>query len=105
MPTQSNNNNKLEFAINPEVGKGVYANLALITHSDAEFILDFAAMLPGLQKANVASRVVMHPMHAKRLMLALQENIYKYEQQFGKIQLPEQQKGTIAPFSTGQGEA
>lgn len=103
-----NNNNQLQFNLDPEVAKGVYANLALITHSNTEFILDFAAMLPGMPKANVGARVILAPEHAKRLLLALQDNVYKYEQQNGKIEIPGQQQGrTIAPFGNGgnKGEA
>ncbi len=99
------NKKQIQFNIEPEVGKGTYANLALLTHSSAEFILDFATLLPGMQKANVGSRVIMAPEHAKRLLLALQDNIYKYEQQFGKIQIPGIQQGrTIAPFGNGNGK-
>lgn len=92
--------------LKPEVAQGVYANLALITHSSSDFILDFACMLPGVPKPTVRSRVIMAPEHAKRLLQALQENVYKYEQQFGKIQLPGMEGGrTIAPFGVGKGEA
>lgn len=90
--------------LSPEVANGEYANLALITHSSSDFILDFARILPGLPKPSVRSRVIMAPEHAKRLLQALQENIYKYEQVFGKIQIPNQPGGrTIAPFNTGKG--
>lgn len=103
---ENNNQQQLQFNLDPEVAKGLYANLALITHSNNEFIIDFAQMLPGMPKANVGSRVIMVPEHAKRLLMALQENLYKYEQQFGRIELPGQQGGrTIAPFGNGKGEA
>lgn len=103
----NNNQQQIQFNLDPQVAKGIYANLALITHSNSDFILDFACMLPGMPKANVGSRVIMVPEHAKRLLLALQENIYKYEQQYGKIQLPGAQGRTIAPFGNGnnKGEA
>lgn len=91
--------------LRPEVAQGEYANLALITHSSSDFVFDFARMLPGLPKAQVRSRVVMAPEHAKRLLMALQENIYKYEQQFGRIQIPGHQGATIAPFGKDKGEA
>ena len=96
------NNQEIQFNIDPFVGKGIYANLAMITHSNCDFILDFACLLPGLPKANVGSRVIMVPEHAKRLLLALQENIYKYEQQYGKIQIPGlTQNRTVSPFRNG----
>ena len=98
--------NGLQIDINPEVASGKYANLALITHSSSDFILDFACILPGMPKPEVCSRVIMAPEHAKRLLQALQENVYKYEQAFGKIQIPNQpQERTIAPFGDGTGEA
>lgn len=102
---EDKNQQQLSFNLDPQVAKGVYANLALITHSNCDFIIDFAAMLPGMPKATVASRVVMVPEHAKRLLLALQENIFKYEQQFGTIQLDAPKNGrTIAPFGNGGGK-
>jgi hypothetical protein len=90
----------LQFELNPEVAQGKYANLALITHSSSDFILDFASMMPGVPKAHVQSRVIMAPEHAKRLLMALQDNIMKYEQVFGPIQIPNQpqQDRTISPF-------
>ena len=102
-------NQQLQIELKPEVAQGVYANLAILTHSSSEFILDFAGMMPGLQKAEVRSRVVMAPEHAKRLLFALQDNINKYEQQFGEIRLQQRQQqrpgGTIAPFNMNPGEA
>ena len=97
----------LQIELTPEKAQGEYANFAIITHSSSEFIVDFARMLPGLPKAQVRSRVILAPEHAKRLLGALQENIMRYERQFGKIQMPEAQQGprTIAPFGTGKGEA
>ena len=104
---EKNNPQGFQLELRPEIAQGEYANLALITHSSSDFIIDFARMLPGIAKPQVRSRVIMAPEHAKRLLMALQENIYKYEQQFGKIQLPGQPQGrTIAPFGTGNnGEA
>ena len=82
----ADNKQQLQIEIKPEVAQGVYSNMVLITHSSNEVILDFVSMMPGMPKANVASRVVMVPEHAKRLLFALQDNIAKYEQQFGTIQ-------------------
>jgi len=77
--------------INVELGEkeseGIYSNLALITHSSSEFLIDFARMLPGIPKAKVYARIVMTPQHARLLLNALDENIKKYETQFGKIRL------------------
>lgn len=80
-----NNDNKLDIEIPHDVAKVSYSNLAIITHSHSEFILDFATMLPGLPKASVSNRLIMTPEHAKRLLMALQDNIQKYESQFGTI--------------------
>ena len=96
---------QLQLNLRPEIARGEYSNLALITHSHTDFILDFARHLPGMQQPEVCSRVIMAPEHAKRLLGALQENIYKYEQQFGKIGIPGQPQRTIAPFGTGRGDA
>lgn len=91
----SNNNAKqgqqLQIDISQEMAKGVYSNFAIISHSHAEFIVDLANNLPGTPKAQVVSRIVMAPEHAKRLAMALQENVMRYEQEFGKIQLPQPQ--------------
>ncbi len=69
--------------------QGVYSNLVLITHSSSEFILDFAKMLPGLQKATVQSRVIMTPQHVKMLLKALEENLAKFEAKHGAVKLPD----------------
>ena len=79
---------KIDIEIKPEVAQGRYANLAIITHSSSEFILDFAQNMPGLPKMQVTSRIIMTPEHAKRLLGALSENLRKYESQFGEIRLP-----------------
>ena len=79
---------KIDIEIKPEVAQGRYANLAIITHSSSEFILDFAQNMPGRPKMQVASRIIMTPEHAKRLLGALTDNIRKYESQFGEIRLP-----------------
>ena len=82
--------NEKEFSIElkQEVAKGAYSNLAIITHSHSEFIIDFATMLPGLPKPEVGNRIIMTPEHAKRLLLSLQENITRYESNIGKIEIP-----------------
>lgn len=84
-----NNQGKLEINVPDEQLEGVYSNLAVITHSSAEFILDFIRVLPGTSKAPVKARVVMAPEHAKRLLYALQNNIQKYEQAYGTIRFPQ----------------
>jgi hypothetical protein len=95
----------LQIELTPDVAQGEYANFAIITHSSSDFIVDFARVLPGLPKAQVKSRVILAPEHAKRLLGALQENIMRYEHEYGPIKLPNQQPRTIAPFNVGKGEA
>ncbi|MCC6601364.1 MAG: DUF3467 domain-containing protein [Crocinitomicaceae bacterium] len=80
------NPNQLNIELNEEVAQGVYSNLAVITHSPAEFVVDFIRVMPGVPKAKVQSRIILTPQHAKRLMRALIENVGKYENQHGKIQ-------------------
>lgn len=73
--------------ITPEQSEGIYSNFVLIAHSPSEFILDFARMLPGLQKAKVFTRIIMTPPNALLLRDALNENLKKYEERFGKIKI------------------
>jgi hypothetical protein len=96
---------QLQIELPQEVAQGEYANFAIITHSSSDFVLDFARVLPGLPKAKVQSRVILAPEHAKRLMFALQENITRYEREFGAIKIPNQEPRTISPFPVGKGEA
>ena len=70
---------QMSINISPEVASGKYSNLAIIGHSATDFVLDFAAVLPGGKGATVQSRVILAPEHAKRLLAALQDNIQKYE--------------------------
>ena len=106
---ENENKNQLQIELKEEVAQGTYANLAIITHSSSEFILDFVRVMPGLPKAGVQSRIVMTPEHAKRLMFALQDNVTKYEQNFGQIRMPEQKaqggKTFVPPLSDFKGEA
>jgi hypothetical protein len=79
----------MDKQINIELGEqeaeGIYSNLVLISHSPAEFVFDFTRLVPGKPKAKVYSRIIMAPQHAKSLLMALEENIKKYENQFGEI--------------------
>lgn len=77
--------NQLNIELSEDVADGIYSNLAIITHSNAEFIVDFIRMMPGVPKAKVKSRIVLTPQHAKRLMGALGDNIAKYESIHGSI--------------------
>jgi hypothetical protein len=77
--------NQLSIEISEEVADGIYSNLAIITHSNSEFVLDFVRVMPGVPKAKVRSRILLTPQHAKRLMRALIDNVQKFEQVHGSI--------------------
>ena len=77
--------NQLNIEISEEVADGIYSNLAIITHSNSEFVLDFVRVMPGVPKAKVKARVLLTPQHAKRLMRALTDNLQKFEQVHGAI--------------------
>ena len=98
---------KMDLTISEEVAKGVYSNLAILSHSENEFFVDFASLSPGIPKAVVRSRVIMTPVNAKRLLRALQDNVSKYEEQFGKIEIHQNAPvpGSVLPLSFGAGEA
>lgn len=95
--------NQLQIELKEDVAEGTYANLAIIAHSTSEFVFDFVRMMPGVAKAKVKSRIVMTPEHAKRLAFALQDNLMKYEAQFGEIRLPE--RGGYIPGTPFKAEA
>jgi hypothetical protein len=91
--------NKINIELSEEVAEGTYSNLAIITHSHAEFIIDFVKLMPGTPKAKVKSRIILTPEHAKRLYKALHDNIRKFESQNGPIK--ETKDGGVPPFSFG----
>lgn len=78
-------NNELSIELSEEMAEGVYSNLAIITHSTSEFVLDFIRIMPGVPKAKVKSRVILTPEHAKRLLGALQDNVVRFEALHGPI--------------------
>ncbi|MDR3329584.1 MAG: DUF3467 domain-containing protein [Prevotellaceae bacterium] len=87
--------NELSIELKEDVAKGSYSNLAIITHSTSEFIIDFVCMMPALPKAPVVSRIILTPENAKRLLSALQDNVQKYEQANGAIEV---KHGGIPPL-------
>lgn len=97
------NKNQIDIELNEEVAQGTYSNLAVITHSSSEFVVDFVRIMPGVPKAEVKSRIILTPEHAKRLMLALQDNIDKFESINGKIRLEEERggQGPVMPMGFG----
>lgn len=82
---EQQNENQLNIELSEEIAEGIFSNLAIITHSNTEFVLDFIRIMPGVPKAKVKSRIILTPEHAKRLMFALQDNIEKFEAVNGKI--------------------
>ena len=88
----------LDIELTEDIAQGNYSNLAIISHSTSEFIIDFATILPGIAKAKVKSRVILTPEHAKRLLLSLQENITRYESNIGKIEIPQPSRNNEDPF-------
>ena len=100
MENQDPNKGQINIELSEEMAEGTYSNLAILTHSHSEFIVDFVQVMPGAPKAKVKSRIILTPQHAKRLLLALQDNISKYEQQHGHIKEGEAQGGAI-PMNFG----
>lgn len=102
------NNNKpesqLEIELSDEVAQGTYSNLAIISHSSSEFVLDFVRVVPGAPKAKVKSRIILTPDHAKRLLAALEENIEKFEKLNGKVSIKNENLGFMPPLG-GIGQA
>lgn len=85
MDQQNAQPNQLNIEISEEIAEGTYANLAIITHSHAEFVIDFVNVMPGTPKSKVKSRIIFTPQHAKRFMKALIDNVQKYEAVNGPV--------------------
>ena len=81
--------NQLNIELSEEIAEGIFSNLAIITHSNTEFVMDFIRVMPGLPKAKVKSRIILTPEHAKRLMHALADNVDKFEAVNGRISVQE----------------
>jgi hypothetical protein len=83
--TNNDESNQLNIELSEDIAEGTYVNLAMIAHSNSEFVIDFIRIMPGLPKAKVKSRIIITPEHAKRLLSALKDNIKKYEENYGAI--------------------
>lgn len=92
---------EIKLEIRPEIARGTYSNLAIISHSHSEFVIDFATILPGMDKPDISNRILMTPEHAKRLLSALMDNVTKYESQFGLIKLGGGQPQGDGTFNLG----
>lgn len=99
------NPNQINIELTEDVAEGVYANLAMVAHSNSEFVIDFIRLMPGVPKAKVKSRIVITPEHAKRLLAALNDNIQKYEDTFGPIKKSEEAPRFPLNFGGTVGEA
>ncbi|SDE73846.1 Protein of unknown function [Dyadobacter soli] len=96
------NEQQINVELSEEMAEGVYSNLAMIAHSNSEFILDFIRLMPGVPRAKVKARIIVTPEHAKRLVAALRDNIQKYEDQYGPIQSSQDNEPTFSfPISFG----
>lgn len=99
------NPNQINIELSEEIAEGIYSNLAMIAHSNSEFVIDFIRLMPGVPKAKVKSRIVITPEHAKRLLNALNNNIEKYEETFGPIKKTDEAPKFPINFGGAIGEA
>ena len=102
---QNKGQKQLNIELPEEVAEGVYSNLAIISHSHSEFVVDFVRLLPNVPKAKVKSRIILTPVHAKRLLKALADNVKKFEAQFGKIDSPDHPPFPPMNFNTPKAQA
>src|ERR1700750_3325748 len=105
MIMEEQNENQLNIELSEEIAEGVYSNLAIITHSNSEFVLDFIRVMPGVPKAKVKSRIILTPEHAKRLLTALEDNIEKFESVNGRIKIQPEQTAFPMNFGGTMGQA
>ena len=97
-PKKENFENQIEIELSEEIAQGTYSNLAIISHSSSEFIVDFIRVVPGTPKAKVKSRIILTPDHAKRLLEALKENIDKFEKMNGPVSINNENIGFLPPI-------
>lgn len=91
-PKKSLKPQQINIELTEEIAEGVYSNLAMVAHSNSEFVIDFIRLMPGVPKAKVKARVILTPEHAKRLLQALSDNISKYEDNFGAIKQSDEEQ-------------
>ncbi|RYD87197.1 MAG: DUF3467 domain-containing protein [Sphingobacteriales bacterium] len=102
---EDQNENQINIELSEDIAEGVYSNLAIITHSNSEFVLDFIRVMPGIPKAKVKSRIILTPEHAKRLLSALEDNIEKFETVNGRIKIQPENPGFPMNFGGTMGQA
>jgi hypothetical protein len=103
--TTEKQDNQLNIELSEEVAEGIYSNLAIITHSNSEFVVDFIRVMPGVPKAKVKTRIVLTPEHTKRLLFALGDNIRKFEEINGTIEIRDNQPPIPMTFGGPTGVA
>lgn len=99
------NDNQINIELSEDIAEGTYSNLAIITHSNSEFVVDFIRIMPGVPKARVKSRIILTPEHAKRLLTALNDNIEKFEAVNGRIKIQDEPIGFPMNFGGTVGQA
>ena len=97
MEDKKKNIQQINIELDADVSSGEYSNFVVVTHSPAEFVLDFTRILPGVPKAKVHSRIIMAPPHVKTFLKALGDNVSKFESKYGEIKLPNNEDG-FSPF-------
>jgi hypothetical protein len=102
---EEQNENQLNIELSEEIAEGIYSNLAIITHSNSEFVLDFIRVMPGVPKAKVKARIVLTPEHIKRLLSAIQDNVEKFETANGRIKVQAEPAGFPMNFGGQMGQA
>ncbi len=105
MSEEKKQGNQINIELPEGIAEGVYSNLAIISHSHSEFVVDFVRLMPNVPKAKVKSRIILTPEHAKRLLVALRDNLQKFEKQFGSINEPETPNLPPMNFNTPTAQA
>lgn len=100
-----NKENQIQIELSEEIAQGTYSNLAIISHSSSEFVIDFVRIVPGTPKAKVKSRIILTPEHAKRLLMALKDNLDKFESVNGAIHISNSEPSGFMPPIGGIGQA
>lgn len=104
-PKQQQQQPAINIEISEEIAEGIYSNLAIISHSNSEFVIDFIRLMPNVPKAKVKARLILTPQHAKRLLHALKDNVQKFEMQFGVIDEPDHHQMPPMNFNTPTAQA
>lgn len=105
MEQNNQNQDQIQIELPEDVAQGTYSNLAIISHSSSEFVIDFVRVVPGVPKAKVKSRIILTPEHAKRLLYALNDNITRFEENSGSINVEDKRDVFLPPIDGSLGEA